>query len=98
MHRCCFSYTECTFCSRFTQEKASVFGLFGGGGGKAAADDDDEKDAKEGSPVGSKELDQVMMAKHKETWDSLDAAKKKRRLQEFLKVRVPCGARLCGVL
>ena len=28
----------------------------------------------------------MMLAKQKETWDSLDSAKKKRRLQEFLKV------------
>lgn len=59
-----------------------MFNIFGGG----SKDDDEEKEVKEKDSPNQKEIDQMMMAKHKETWDNLDAAKKKRRLQEFLKV------------
>jgi hypothetical protein len=76
---------------RAPKEKASVFAIFGGGSGGGNKDDDDEKEekkevGKQESP-NQKDLEQAVMAKHKETWDSLDAAKKKRRLQEFLKKR-----------
>lgn len=76
---------------RAPKEKTSVFNFFGSSSSSKDEkdDEDDGKDnKKEKASPEHKEMEQMMLAKHKETWDSLDAAKKKRRLQEFLKVHL----------